>query len=76
CAWGPAVPLAAAWGSPASLLSAVVEGSSRACLAALGGLAAWVGGAGAIRGAARVTFWGALAMAATAAVGGLFGVVA
>lgn len=73
---GAALPLAAAWGSPASMLSAVVAGSSLACLAALGGLAAWVGGAGAIRGAARVTFWGALAMAATAAVGGLFGVVA
>lgn len=73
---GAALPLAAAWWSPASMLSTVVAGSSLACLAALGGLAAWVGGAGAIRAAARVTFWGALAMAATAAVGSLFGVVA
>ena len=39
----------------------------------LGGLAAYVGGANMLWGALRVTFWGALAMAATAAVGALFG---
>jgi VIT1/CCC1 family predicted Fe2+/Mn2+ transporter len=39
-------------------------------------VAARAGGAGALRGAVRVTFWGALAMALTAAVGRLFGVVA
>ena len=33
-----------------------------------------VGGAGVVKGAVRVTFWGALAMAATAAVGMIFGV--
>ena len=43
-------------------------------LAVLGGLGASAGGAGVIRGAARVTLWGALAMAATAGVGTLFGV--
>jgi VIT1/CCC1 family predicted Fe2+/Mn2+ transporter len=43
-------------------------------LAILGGLGASAGGAGVVRGAARVTFWGALAMAATAAVGTAFGV--
>jgi vacuolar iron transporter family protein len=32
-----------------------------------------VGGANILWGALRVTFWGALAMAATAAVGALFG---
>jgi VIT1/CCC1 family predicted Fe2+/Mn2+ transporter len=42
-------------------------------LALLGGLAARVGGAGVALGAARVTFWGALAMAMTAGVGALFG---
>jgi VIT1/CCC1 family predicted Fe2+/Mn2+ transporter len=46
------------------------------CLAILGGLAAFTGGASALRGALRVTFWGALAMALTAGVGSLFGVVA
>lgn len=73
---GAGLPLAVAWGSPPAMLSTMVAGSSLFCLAALGGLAAWVGGAGAVRGAARVAFWGALAMAATAAVGSLFGVVA
>jgi len=43
------------------------------CLAALGAIAAHTGGASAWAGAARVTFWGALAMAATAGVGALFG---
>ena len=44
-------------------------------LAALGGLGAKVGGSGIAKGATRVVFWGALAMAATAAVGKLFGAV-
>ncbi len=37
-----------------------------------GGLAAWAGGAPVLRGALRVTFWGALAMAAAHLIGGLF----
>lgn len=45
-------------------------------LAVLGGLAAKAGGANIWKGTARVAFWGALAMAATAGVGSLFGVVA
>ncbi len=53
----------------------VVAGSSLMFLAILGGLAAFVGGASATRGAVRVTFWGALAMALTAGVGALFGTV-
>jgi VIT1/CCC1 family predicted Fe2+/Mn2+ transporter len=52
-----------------------VVGLSLVLLAVLGGLAARLGGAPLLRGAARVTFWGALAMAATAAVGRLFGAV-
>jgi VIT1/CCC1 family predicted Fe2+/Mn2+ transporter len=43
-------------------------------LALLGGLAANAGGANMWKGARRVAFWGALAMAATAIVGSLFGV--
>jgi len=50
-----------------------VSGISLICLAALGAIAARTGGASAWVGAARVTFWGALAMAATAGVGTLFG---
>ena len=51
----------------------VVSGASLLCLAALGALAAQVGGGSAWRGAVRVAFWGALAMLATAGVGALFG---
>jgi VIT1/CCC1 family predicted Fe2+/Mn2+ transporter len=43
------------------------------CLVALGALAARTGGASTMTGAIRVVFWGALAMAATAGVGTLFG---
>lgn len=50
-----------------------VSGISLICLAALGAIAARAGGASAWVGAARVTFWGALAMAASAGVGTLFG---
>ncbi|OZB66946.1 MAG: hypothetical protein B7X36_15715, partial [Thiomonas sp. 14-64-326] len=42
-------------------------------VAVLGGLAAYTGGASVMRGVARVTFWGALAMAITAGVGMVFG---
>jgi VIT1/CCC1 family predicted Fe2+/Mn2+ transporter len=52
-----------------------VAGTSLLFLAVLGGLAAKAGGANPLQGAARVTFWGALAMALTAAVGILFDVV-
>lgn len=54
----------------------VVSGASLVFLAALGGLAARVGGASVTTGAMRVTFWGALAMALTAGVGALFGTAA
>jgi VIT1/CCC1 family predicted Fe2+/Mn2+ transporter len=53
-----------------------VGGTSLLFLAVLGGLAASAGGANLAVGAARVTFWGALAMALTAGVGALFGTVA
>lgn len=42
-------------------------------LAVLGSIGARAGGASLVRGALRVTFWGALAMGTTAAVGFLFG---
>jgi len=73
---GAAMPLLAAWLVPGSLLIMVVAGSSLIFLAALGALAARVGGAKISIGAIRVTFWGALAMVLTAGVGHLFGVVA
>ena len=52
-----------------------VSGMSLAFLALLGAVAAKVGGAGALIGAWRVTFWGAMAMAITAGAGALFGAV-
>jgi VIT1/CCC1 family predicted Fe2+/Mn2+ transporter len=70
---GAALPLLVALISPTGSLPAVVAGSSLIFLATLGAVAARAGGASAVRGAWRVTFWGALAMAITAAVGALFG---
>lgn len=70
---GAALPLAAAWMSPLATVSWVVVGSSVAFLMLLGGIAARAGGASALTGALRVTFWGAIAMALTYGVGRLFG---
>lgn len=58
---------------PARLLTWMVVASSLVLLAVLGGLAAHVGGAPILKGVIRVTFWGALAMGLTAAIGALFG---
>jgi VIT1/CCC1 family predicted Fe2+/Mn2+ transporter len=49
---------------------------SLACLAILGAIAARVGHANVAKGTLRVTFWGALAMALTAAIGLAFGIAA
>lgn len=73
---GAALPLAVAWLAPGNILITLVAVSSLFFLAILGMLAAWAGGASMIKGAIRVTFWGALAMVLTAAVGRFFGVVA
>jgi VIT1/CCC1 family predicted Fe2+/Mn2+ transporter len=70
---GALLPLAVAMLAPAAALIAAVSATSLAFLALLGAVAARVGGASAAAGAWRVTFWGALAMAATAGVGRLFG---
>jgi len=72
---GAAMPLLVVVTVPATYLIPVVAGTSLVFLALLGGLAASAGGAGATRGAVRVAFWGALAMALTAGVGALFGAV-
>ena len=73
---GAALPLTAAVVAPDAQLVTLVAGLSLASLALLGGLAAQAGGAPIGIGVARVTFWGALAMALTAGVGRLFGVAA
>jgi VIT1/CCC1 family predicted Fe2+/Mn2+ transporter len=70
---GAALPLLVVLILPRGALTLGVAGSSLMFLAALGAVAARMGGASAPKGAWRVTFWGALAMAITAGVGALFG---
>ncbi|MHB9051188.1 MAG: VIT1/CCC1 transporter family protein [Thiomonas delicata] len=70
---GAALPLSVAAVAPMASLIVFVSGASLLSLALLGALAARVGGAGVMRGAMRVTFWGALAMAVTAGVGAMVG---
>ncbi len=72
---GAALPLAVTALAPAPNLIAWVSGMSIVFLAVLGGVSARAGGASVLKGAWRVTFWGALAMAMTAGVGTLFGAV-
>jgi len=72
---GASLPLLLAWFSTRPIIVPVVAGGSLVFLAVLGAVAARVGGANVAKGAGRVTFWGALAMAATAGVGSLFGTV-
>lgn len=71
---GAVVPLIVVLLATETSIALFVAASTIVGLAALGGLGASAGGAGVVRGAARVTLWGALAMAATAAVGAFFGV--
>ncbi|MDE2401363.1 MAG: VIT family protein [Burkholderiales bacterium] len=70
---GAVMPLAVTAMAPAQGLIAWVAATSLIFLALLGAVAASAGGASVATGAWRVTFWGAIAMAATAGVGALFG---
>jgi vacuolar iron transporter family protein len=70
---GAALPLVVTAAAPEAHLIPVVCATSLVFLAILGGVAARTGGARIGVGAARVTFWGALAMAVTAGVGALLG---
>jgi VIT1/CCC1 family predicted Fe2+/Mn2+ transporter len=72
---GAALPLAVTALAPMDVLMHWVGGTSLLFLALLGASAARAGGASALLGAWRVTFWGALAMGITAGVGTLFGAV-
>jgi VIT1/CCC1 family predicted Fe2+/Mn2+ transporter len=72
---GAAPPLLIAALAPLPMISLAVSVSSLVLLIVLGGAAARLGGAPLVAGAARVTFWGGVAMAATALVGRLFGTV-
>ncbi len=72
---GAALPLAVAALAPPRHTLLAIAATSLVFLAVLGVAAARAGGANAAQSAARVTFWGALAMAATAGVSALFGTV-
>ncbi len=75
-ACGAGLPLAVAAVAPASTLIPAIVIVSLLCLMSLGAMAARVGGANVLKGALRVTFWSALAMVVSAAVGTLFGTFA
>lgn len=70
---GAALPLAVAVFTPLEQAIPMVTGTSLVSLAALGALSARAGGAPVLKAVGRVTLWGAFAMAATAAIGALFG---
>jgi VIT1/CCC1 family predicted Fe2+/Mn2+ transporter len=72
---GAALPLIAAWPTSVARIPVAVSITSLVFLAALGSIAAYAGGARLGPAAVRVTFWGALAMALTAVIGGLVGAV-
>ena len=73
---GAVLPLLIVFFVPASALMWAVSASSLLFLALLGSLSARAGGASVKTAAARVIFWGTLAMALTAGVGALYGVTA
>lgn len=70
---GAALPLVITVLSPTARAIEFVTVGSLLCLALLGAVAAHAGGASRVRGAVRVTFWSALALAVTALVGRVFG---
>ncbi|MGA7913476.1 MAG: VIT family protein [Candidatus Dormiibacterota bacterium] len=72
---GAAMPLLMVVVSTANALVPTVSVASLGFLAPLGAIGARAGGANVVRATARVTFWGALAMALTAGIGKLFGTV-
>ena len=72
---GGLLPLLVAILAPLSQVLVTVPATALLFLALLGSLAARAGGARIAAAAARVTFWGAVAMAVTAGIGALFGTV-
>ena len=72
---GAALPLLTVLIAPSACLVPAVAAASLVALALLGAIGANTGGARIWPAAVRVTFWGALAMAITAAIGRLFGTV-
>lgn len=74
-ALGAALPLGVALFVPMPAMVPAISASALVFLALLGWMGARAGGAKPLKAVVRVTFWGALAMAATALVGRAFGAV-
>ena len=72
---GAALPLVVTLLVPPAMIERAVIPASLAFLALLGAVAARSGGASKRKGALRTLFWGAFAMAATAAIGRVFGTI-
>ena len=72
---GAAMPLLMVVVSQVGALVPIVSAASLGFLALLGAIGAKAGGADVPRATARVTFWGAVALALTADIGKLFGTV-
>ena len=72
---GAAMPLLMVVVSPTGNFVPIVSAASLGFLALLGAIGARAGGANVLRATARVTFWGAFAMALTAGIGKIFGTV-
>ena len=70
---GAALPLATVFFDHGGSLPWSVSAASLVFLALLGALGAWAGKAPMLRPVVRVTFWGAVAMAVTIAIGSLLG---
>ncbi len=70
---GAALPLLIAIAAPSGWTTYAVSAGSLVGLAILGALGARAGGASILKPTARVTFWGAFAMVATAIIGSLVG---
>lgn len=72
-ALGALVPIVTVLLAPSHLTAQISTVTALSTLLILGGLAGYVGGASVMKGAIRVLFWGAMAIALTAGVGSLFG---
>jgi len=72
---GAIIPIGAGLLAPSAHVAEVSSATALVALVILGGIAAYAGGASIAKGAMRVAFWGALAMALTAGIGRLFGSV-
>ena len=75
-ALGAILPIVVVLTAPRAAVGAAVAAATLVALVLLGAAAARTGGASMVRGAVRVGFWGALAMALTALAGLWFGGVA